>query len=112
MQAHTPIFDQQRTYSSQNLSLSAQESRYSLGINKRIFPDSREVKTSLDWRTSNRIFKAKLQEILQKTLQNKQGNQIKTCRKAIKWLKSNVDVFYYVSSKKVIFSKKLSIRHS
>ena len=68
MDSNTPTFDQQRTYSSQNLSLSAQESRYSLDINKRIFPDSREVKTSLDWRTSNRIFKAKLQEIIQKHL--------------------------------------------
>ncbi len=42
MDSNTPTFDQQRTYSSQNLSLSAQESRYSLDINKRIFPDSRE----------------------------------------------------------------------
>lgn len=110
MQAHTPIFDQQRTYSSQNLSLSAQESRYSLDINKRIFPDSREVKTSLDWRTSNRIFKAKLQEIIQKTLKNKQGNQIQQCGKAVKWLNSNVDVFYHVDSRKVIFSNILDCR--
>lgn len=110
MQLHTSIFNQQRTYSSQVLSLSAQESLYPLDINKRIFPNSREVKTSLDWRTSNRIFKAKLQDIIQKALKNKQGNQIQQCGKAVKWLNSNVDVFYHVDSKKVSFSNILNCR--
>jgi len=32
MDSNTPTFDQQRTYSSQTLSSSAQESRYSLDI--------------------------------------------------------------------------------
>lgn len=108
MQLHTPIFNQQRTYSSQVLSSSPQKSFYPLDINKRIFPNSREVKTSLDWRTSNRIFKAKLQDIIQKSLENKQGNQIQQCGKAVKWLNSNVDVFYHVDSKKVSFSNILN----